>query len=121
VSHHSVEDNHHERLEKRGQFFYAFISGADGQLHPAGASTKLALNDPFYVGVGVSAHNKDELQTAIFSNVKVESLAAVGTAEPVLYSTLETVPVASGDRRVAYVAPDPTSFSTRKAAFIASR
>ena len=93
------------RLEKRGQFFYAFISGADGRLHPAGASTKVALNDPFYVGIGVSAHNKDELQTAIFSRVKVESLAAIDTTKPVLYSTLETVPVASGDRRVAYVAP----------------
>ena len=93
------------RLEKRGHFFYAFISGADGRLHPAGASTKLALTDPFYVGIGISAHNKDDLQTALFSHVKVESLAPFGTAEPVFYSTLETVPVVSGDRRVAYVAP----------------
>jgi TolB protein len=93
------------RLEKRGNFFYAFVSGADGQLHPAGASIRLVLNGPFYVGIGVSAHNKDELQTAVFSNVKVEALTSAGDGKPVLYSTLETVPVASGDRRVAYVAP----------------
>ena len=93
------------RLEKRGDYFYAFVSGKDGKLEPAGASTKLALNGPFYVGIGVSAHDKDDVQTAIFSNVRVEQLAPSGDAKPVLYSTLETVPIASGDRRVAYVAP----------------
>jgi TolB protein len=93
------------RLEKRGDFFYAFVSREDGILHPAGASTKIALNGPFYVGIGVCAHNKDDQQTAIFSNVKVEELPSESESKPVLYSTLETVPVVSGDRRVAYVRP----------------
>jgi hypothetical protein len=92
------------RIEKRGDFFYAFVAGKDGRLHPAGASTKLVLSGDFYVGIGVSAHDKDDLQTAVFSNVKVEALAPVDKAKLVLYSTLETVPVASGDRRVAHVA-----------------
>jgi hypothetical protein len=92
------------RLEKRGDFFYAFVAGKDGQLHPAGASTKLTLNGTFYVGIGVSAHDKDDLQTAVFSNLKVETLAPVDQAKLVLWRTLETVPVASGDRRVVYVA-----------------
>jgi hypothetical protein len=100
------------RIEKRGDFFYAFVAGKDGRLHPAGASTKLVLSGDFYVGIGVSAHDKDDLQTAVFSNVKVEALAPVDKAKLVLYSTLETVPVASGDRRVAHVA--------RRAEFIAS-
>ena len=91
------------RLEKRGDYFYAFVSGTDGKLEPAGASTKLALNGPFYVGIGVSAHDKDATETAVFSNVKIEALAAT-SEKPVLYSTLETVPIASTDRRVAYVA-----------------
>lgn len=91
------------RLEKRGDYFYAFVSGADGKLGPAGASTKLVLTGPFYVGIGVSAHDKDATGSAVFSNVRVEALAAAGE-KPVLYSTLETVPVASTDRRVAYVA-----------------
>jgi hypothetical protein len=93
------------RLEKRGDRFYAFVSGKDGQLEPAGASTELALHDPFYVGIGVSAHDKDDLQTAIFSNVKVEQLPSAVDAKQVLYSSLETVAVASTDRRVSYVAP----------------
>ncbi len=91
------------RLEKRGDYFYAFVSGTDGKLEPAGASTKLVLNGPFYVGIGVSAHDKDATESAVFSNVRVETLAAA-TEKPVLYSTLETVPIASADRRVAYVA-----------------
>ena len=92
------------RLEKRGDFFYAFVAGKDGKLQPAGASTKLALNGEFYVGIGVSAHDKDATETAAFSNVKVETLTAAADKKPVLWSTLETVPIASGDRRVAYVA-----------------
>ena len=91
------------RLEKRGDYFYLFVSGSDGKLAPAGASTKLVLNGAFYVGIGVSAHDKDATETAVFSNVKIETLQS-STEKPVLYSTLETVPVASTDRRVAYVA-----------------
>lgn len=91
------------RLEKRGDHFYAFVSGKDGKLEPTGASTKLALNGPFYVGIGVCAHDKDATETAVFSNVKIETLQR-STEKPVLYSTLETVPIASADRRVAYVA-----------------
>ena len=91
------------RLEKRGDYFYAFASGKDGKLEPMGASTKLVLDGAFYVGIGVCAHDKDASESAVFSNVKIENLAATGE-KPVLYSTLETVPVASTDRRVVYVA-----------------
>jgi len=31
------------RIEKRGDYFFAFVSGDDGKLEPAGASTKVAL------------------------------------------------------------------------------
>ena len=47
------------RMEKRGDYFYAFVSGSDGKLQVAGASTKLALTGPFYIGIGVCAHDKD--------------------------------------------------------------
>ncbi|HEX4649973.1 MAG TPA: hypothetical protein VH250_00585 [Granulicella sp.] len=92
------------RIEKRGDVFYAFLAGSDGKLHPAGASTKLALTGPFYIGIGVSAHDKDVTETALFSHVKLTSLAPA-TGRSVLYSSLETVAIASGDRRVAYAAP----------------
>lgn len=92
------------RLEKRGDSFYAFVSGKDGHLQPAGASTKLALTEPFYIGIGVSAHDKDATETAVFSNVKIENLSMAGDQYLTLYSSLETVSIASTDRRVAYVA-----------------
>jgi TolB protein len=92
------------RIEKRGDLFYAFLSGSDGKLHPTGASTKLGLTGPFYIGIGVSAHDKDVTETALFSHVKLTPLSPA-TGKPVLYSSLETVTIASTDRRVAYVAP----------------
>jgi TolB protein len=53
----------------------------------------------FYVGIGASAHAKDDRQTAVFSKVKVEPLVPEAGAKPVLYSSLETVAIASTDRR----------------------
>jgi TolB protein len=105
---HEVESNisgpRTVRIEKRGDYFYAFVSGSDGKLQVAGASTKLALTGPFYVGIGVCAHDKDVVEKAVFSNVKLVPLPPA-TGKPVLYSTLETITVGSTDRRVAYVAP----------------
>jgi TolB protein len=91
------------RLEKHGDYFYAFVSGKDGKLEPAGASTRLVLTGPFYVGIGVCAHDKNATETAVFSDLKIEELHDSGD-KPVLFSTLETVPIASMDRRVSYVA-----------------
>ena len=105
---HEVESNvsapQRVRIEKRGDFFYAFISGADGKLQFSGASTRLPLTGQFYVGIGVCSHDKAVIEKAVFTNVKLETLAPT-TVKPTLYSTLETTTVASTDRRVAYVAP----------------
>lgn len=90
------------RIEKRGDFIYAFVPGRDGHLHPSGASTRLPISGGFYIGIGVCAHNKDAVQTVVFSNVKFEQLAPA-RGKRVLLSTLEAVPVA-GDRRVQYLA-----------------
>ncbi len=91
------------RLEKRGDFFYAFVTGENGKLQPAGAATKLALRGDFYVGIGVCAHDKDVVERAVFSNVTVEELPPAN-GKRALRSSLETVSVASGDRRVIYTA-----------------
>jgi TolB protein len=68
------------------------------------ASIKIHLNGQFYVGIGVCAHDKDAVEKAVFSNVDLQTPAPVASAETVLYSTLETVPIASTDRRVIYTA-----------------
>jgi Tol biopolymer transport system component len=92
------------RIEKRGDFIYAFVSGKDGKLVPAGAAIKLALAGPFYVGIGVCAHDKDVIEKAVFSNVSLKELPPA-TGKRVLVSVLETVTIASTDRHVEYVAP----------------
>ncbi|MGD0778345.1 MAG: hypothetical protein ABSC05_36655 [Candidatus Solibacter sp.] len=90
------------RLMRVGDTFYMFVAAEGEELHLAGGSMKVPLTDPFYVGIGVSAHNKDATETAVFRNVEVTPAT---TGQPMLYSTLETITVASTDRRVTYVAP----------------
>ncbi|AXC14234.1 tolB protein [Acidisarcina polymorpha] len=104
---HEVESNisapQTVRIVKRGDSIYAFVS-KDGKLVFTGASTKLALTGPFYVGIGVCSHDKDVVEKAVFTNVKLVSLPPAAT-KPILYSTLETIAVASTDRHVVYGAP----------------
>jgi dipeptidyl aminopeptidase/acylaminoacyl peptidase len=92
------------RIEKRGDFFYAFVSGEDGKLRPAGAATKLPLTGDFYIGVGVCAHDKDVIEKAVFSNVSLDQFPPA-SGKRILVSALETVKIASTDRHVEYVAP----------------
>ena len=96
------------RITKSGAYLYMSVAGEGEELHPAGGSMKVALKDPFYVGIGVSAHNKDAIETAVFRNVEVmpaPARAPAASGQPKLFSTLETITVSSTDRRVVYVAP----------------
>ena len=94
------------RLSKRGREFYMSIPGPNGEFQMAGGSMRFPLEEPFYVGIGVCAHNKDKVEKAKFSNVSLVTAPAVTDSQPVLYSTLETVTVTSTDRRVVYVVPE---------------
>jgi TolB protein len=103
---HEIQSNlsapHRLRIEKRGDFIYVFLAAIAGESpHPSGAAIKLPLQGSFYVGIGVCSHDKDVVEKAVFSNVDLAAPAA-STAPPVLYSTLETVAIASTDRRVVY-------------------
>jgi Tol biopolymer transport system component len=103
---HEVESNisapQTVRIEKHGDFIYAFVTGKDGKLEPAGASIKLPLTGDFYIGIGVCAHDKDTIEKAVFSNVSLQQLPPA-TGKTVLVSTLETIAIASTDRHVEYV------------------
>ena len=76
-------------------------SNEDWQL--AGGSPRIPLTGSFYVGIGVCSHDKDVTEKAVFTNVELGELPP-SAATPTLFSTLETVTVASTDRRVVYVA-----------------
>jgi hypothetical protein len=61
------------RIEKRGDNVTMSVKANGGELHPLG-SIKLALREPFYIGLGVCSHNKDAAETAVFSNVEFKTL-----------------------------------------------
>jgi dipeptidyl aminopeptidase/acylaminoacyl peptidase len=93
----------HLQLIKRGNYVYLALAGEGEELHFAGPAMKVELPDPFYVGIGVSAHNKDNIETATFGNLTITPLG-MSAAKGTLYSTMETITVSSTDRRVAYSA-----------------
>ena len=90
------------RIEKRGRYVSMSISGESGELRPAGGSFRLELTEPFYVGLGVCAHNNDRIEKAVFTNVELTSESSTPSAQRKMTSTLETVPLASKDRRVVW-------------------
>jgi hypothetical protein len=108
------------RLVKRGAYFSMWLADENGKLQLASGSTRIALQEPFYVGIGVCSHDANVIEKAVFSNVSVDAKpeavrapaegAANATAATnslsTLYSALEVVTVASTDRRVVYIAPE---------------
>jgi hypothetical protein len=94
------------RLTRRGNYAYMSLvaQGPGGTSIYDGESIRIPLEGDFYAGIGVCAHDKDAVEQASFSNVELKALPP-SAGQPVLYSTLETVPMDSGDRQVVYVAP----------------
>jgi Tol biopolymer transport system component len=64
-------------------------------LQSAGGSFRIKLTAPFYVGLGVCAHDNNAIEKAVFSNVEITQL-------PLVESTLETIAISSKDRKVVY-------------------
>ena len=94
------------RIEKRGAFFTMWLADEKGEFHLAGGSARLAFKEPFYVGIGLSSHDKDVVEKAVFSNVDLKTAAPVPDAATTLYSMLEVITVNSTDRTAIYVAPE---------------
>ncbi len=96
------------RIVKHGAYFSMWRADGSGEFQLASGSTRIALEEPFYVGIGVCSHDADLLEKAVFSNVEEKSEVPPASGEgaaTTLYSALEVVTVASADRRVVYTAP----------------
>jgi TolB protein len=63
------------RIDRRGDQFTIF-AGKPGESLVASPPVTVKLQDPVYVGLGVSSHDAKVLETAVFSNVSVNELAA---------------------------------------------
>jgi Tol biopolymer transport system component len=95
------------RLTRRGHYIYMSVGPPMPGDVPAyeGESIRIPLEGDFYAGIGVCAHDKNAVEQATFEGVELKQLAP-SSAQPVLYSTLETVPIDSGDRQAVYFAQE---------------
>jgi TolB protein len=60
------------RISRRGNQFTMYAAKGDEEMVPTGPAT-VVLEDPVYVGIGVCSHDANVLETAIFSNVRIET------------------------------------------------
>ena len=108
------------RLEKRGAYVSVSIAGPDGVLSESGCVMRLSFDGPYYLGIGVCAHDKESFETARFSSVELGAPPALSKS----ISALETVPLASLDRSVVYRAAgrmETPVFTPKNDALIFSR
>lgn len=97
------------RIVKRGTYFSMWLADDRGEFQLASGSTRINLQEPFYVGIGVCSHDANLVEKAVFSNVEVKSEEPSDSSDgtpTTLYSALEVVTVASADRHVVYIAPE---------------
>lgn len=64
------------RIIKKGSRFTMYFGKPGEEGKPSGPVEFVTLQEPFYVGLGVCSHVATTLETAIFSNVKLEESAA---------------------------------------------
>jgi Tol biopolymer transport system component len=102
----NIESPRRIRLEKRGNTITMFLSNHGEPLHQVGASIKLHFEGEFYAGIGVCSHNAQVVETATFSNLKLET-PAPEAGQPVLVSTLQTIGIEDNFRRAIVVATGP--------------
>lgn len=60
------------RIARKGSRITMFFGKPGAEMQPAGPVEFIGMQEPFYVGLGVCSHVATTLETAIFSNVKLE-------------------------------------------------
>ena len=63
------------RIVRKGSRFTMYFGKPGGELKASGPLEFVTLQEPFYVGLGVCSHVAATLETAIFSNVRLEETA----------------------------------------------
>lgn len=86
------------RLERHGDVVSAEVAQRGGAFQPIGAFT-LPLPETVYAGLAVCSHDAKTAETALFSGVTVRN-DGVTDAKRLTESTLETIEIATGQRRI---------------------
>lgn len=92
------------QIEKIGDYVYMSVAGPDGVLKPTGSSVRMPFGESFYIGLAVCAHNNSKFEQAVFSNVTPSQ--PTSSAAKSIRSAVETMVIASGDRRCVYATGD---------------
>jgi len=61
-------------IEKRGPTISLLVAREGEALEPAGASIRVPLEEPYYIGLAVCAHDSDALEKVVFSNVALTAV-----------------------------------------------
>ena len=97
------------RLEKEGEYVYMSVR-KDGGEWITGGNYRLPFQDPFLIGLAVTAHDNDAMEQAVFSDVEITPMDLAPVTETgyaaSVDSTLEILDVDSGNRRVVHVSKD---------------
>jgi TolB protein len=94
-------------VHKEGDYVYMTVA-TEGEPLQGGGTVMVKFSDPFYVGIGITAHDSTAFEKAIFSNVLITEGAPSIRDSSVVESTLERINIGtdglppSGNRRVVY-------------------
>lgn len=91
------------RLEKRGDTFYMSAGEGEGSLEPTGCSVTIEMRDPFFVGIGVCAHDNSNIEYARFTNL---GLGEPSVEAERIRTAVEIVPISSGDRTCVHASEE---------------
>ena len=94
------------QLEKHGDYVTVSFARTGTDLQPGGAMYRVQFKEPFYVGIGVCAHDNRRIEQAVFSNIELKPLPGNHITKPVITSTLETMVIPGMDRSVVYHTSD---------------
>lgn len=92
------------RLEKCDDMFVMAIGASAESMQPSGAMVRIAFREPFFIGLGMCAHDAARSESATFENVSVEQ-STNAKATSAFSSTLETIAIGSTDRRIVFTTP----------------
>ncbi len=94
------------RLEKEGEYVFLSYAGEDGAWHAGGGNFRIKFPETFLVGLGICAHDNAVTETAVFSEVSIDSVSMAPVTEtgyPAgVDTTLEILEIASGNRQAIY-------------------
>ncbi len=91
------------RLERHGNLFSLAVARPHQKLQPVG-SISINLMDSVYAGLVVCSHDSTTKETAIFSEVKMDTFGIIPEEKRLIQSTLEVIDIQTRERNIIYQA-----------------